>query len=366
MTPGAHVLPSPHTPTVRTAAPTTEHPDRLERATMSTTPARPSESSAPVRVALLGAGTVGAAVARLLTERAELLAARCGRPLELVGVAVRDTARTREGVDPALVTADAGSLVERADVVVEVMGGLSPACELIESALRRGVPVVTANKQLIAQQGPELHALADEHGAGLYYEAAVMAAVPVMAVVGESLAGDEITSISGVVNGSTNYVLDLVARRGVPFEDAVRQAGELGYLEADPTEDLEGLDAAAKIVILARTAWGLPLTLDDVQRQGITGLTDADFQQAAAHGSVIKLVASAWRSEAGGGDRAEIAVRPVALPQDDPLAQAREGANVLIVEARSAGTLRLHGAGAGGDETASAVLGDLVRAVRRG
>lgn len=321
-------------------------------------------TSSPVRVALLGAGTVGAAVARLLQERAQLLADRAGRPLQLVGVAVRDTSRVRDGVDPALVTGDAEPLVDSADLVVEVMGGLDPARGLIERTLRRGVPVVTANKQLVAQQGPALHAIADEHGAGLHYEAAVMAAIPVMAVVGESLAGDEIASISGIVNGSTNYVLDLVARRGVPFEEAVRQAGELGYLEADPTEDLEGLDAAAKIVILARTAWGLPVTLDDVQRQGITGLTDTDFAQAAANGSVIKLVASAWRSESGVGDRVEVAVRPVALPQDDPLAQAREGANVLIVEARSAGTLRLQGAGAGGDATASAVLGDIVRAAR--
>jgi homoserine dehydrogenase len=330
----------------------------------TSTPPPSTAIDQPLRVALLGAGTVGAAVARLLGERSGLLAARTGRRLELAGVAVRDTARFRDGVDPALVTGDAHALVDRADLVVEVMGGLEPARELIERALRRGVPVVTANKQLIAQQGPQLHAIADEHGAGLHYEAAVMAAIPVMAVVGESLAGDEIASITGIVNGSTNYVLDLVARRGVPFQEAVRQAGELGYLEADPTEDLEGLDAAAKIVILARTAWGLPVTLDDVQRQGITGLTDRDFQQAAAHGSVIKLVASAWRSASGGGDRVEVAVRPVALPQDDPLAQAREGTNVLIVEARSAGTLRLQGAGAGGDATASAVLGDIVRAAR--
>ena len=318
----------------------------------------------PLRVALLGAGTVGAAVARLLQERAALLAGRTGRPLELVGVAVRDASRPRDGVDPQLLTTDAESLVDGADVVVEVMGGIEPARTLIERALRRGVPVVTANKQLIAQRGPELHAVADESGTVLHYEAAVMAAVPVMAVVRESLAGDEITSISGVVNGSTNYVLDLVARKGVPFADAVRQAGELGYLEADPTEDLEGLDAAAKIVILARTAWGLPVSLEDVQRQGITGLTDEDFRRAAAHGAVVKLVASAWRSGTGGSDHVEVAVRPVALPQDDPLAQARESTNVVVIEAASAGTLRLQGAGAGGDETASAVLGDVVRAAR--
>ena len=321
--------------------------------------------SQPVRVALLGAGTVGAAVARRLDDRAQRYAAQLGRPLELVGVAVRDGARERPGIDPALLTTDAQGLVDRADVVVEVMGGLEPARALLERAMRRGAQVVTANKQLIAQQGEELHALAAECGVGLDYEAAVMAAVPVLAVVRESLAGDRITAISGIVNGSTNFVLDMVARRGVPFQEAVRQAGELGYLEADPTEDLEGLDAAAKIVILARTAWGLPVTLADVQRTGITGLTDEDFAHAAAAGQVIKLVASAWCSGTDDDDRVELAVRPVGLPQDDPLAQAREGANVLIIEAESAGRLRLHGAGAGGEETASAVLGDVLRAARR-
>ena len=217
---------------------------------------------APVRVAVLGAGTVGSSVVRLLHERAARYAAYLGRPLEVVGVAVRDLGRQRDGIDPALLTTDAASLVEQADVVVEVMGGIDEARRLIEQAMRRGAQVVTANKQLIAQEGVALEALAAECGVGLDYEAAVMAAIPVMSVVREALAGDEITSISGVVNGSTNFILDLVARKGVPFEDAVRQAGELGYLEADPTEDLEGLDAAAKIVILARTAWGLPVTLD--------------------------------------------------------------------------------------------------------
>ncbi|MGO0574901.1 homoserine dehydrogenase [Ornithinimicrobium panacihumi] len=320
---------------------------------------------APVRVAVLGAGTVGGSVVRLLHERSDLYAARVGRRLEVVGVAVRDTAKERDGIDPALLTTDAEALVDSADVVVEVMGGLDPARGLIERAMRRGAQVVTANKQLIAQEGVALHALADECGVGLDYEAAVMAAIPVMAVVREALAGDVITSISGVVNGSTNFILDMVARKGVPFEEAVRKAGELGYLEADPTEDLEGLDAAAKIVILARTAWGLPVTLDDVRRQGITGLTDEDFHNATGTGRVVKLVASAWRSGPAASPKVEVAVRPVALPQDDPLAMARGGANVVVIEAESAGTLRLHGAGAGGDETASAVLADVLRAVRR-
>ena len=317
--------------------------------------------SEPVRLALLGGGTVGAAVARLLLARAERYAAHLGRPVELVGVAVRDTSRPREGVPVELLTTDTGGLVERADVVVELMGGIDPARGLIEQAIRREAQVVTANKQLIAQHGEELHALAREHGVGLDYEAAVMAAVPVMTVVREALAGDEITAIRGVVNGSTNYVLDLVAREGVPFADAVRQAGELGYLEADPTQDLEGLDAAAKIVILARTAWGGSVSLADVDRTGISGLTDADFERAAAAGTVIKLVAGARRA----AGRAEVWVCPEELPADDPLAQVRGGTNVVVVEAVSAGSLRLQGAGAGGDQTASAVLADVLRAAAR-
>jgi homoserine dehydrogenase len=318
--------------------------------------------SQPVRLALLGAGTVGAAVARRLTERGERYAARLGRPLELVGVAVRDTARPREGVDPSLLTTDARSLVERADVVVEVMGGIEPARSLLEAAMRRGAHVVSANKQLLARHGEELHTLAAECGVGLDHEAAVMAAVPVLSVVREALAGDEITAIRGVVNGSTNYVLDLVANEGVPFDSAVRQAGELGYLEADPSEDLEGLDAAAKIVLLARTAWGGTVRLDDVDRTGIGGLTDEDFARAAQDGTVIKLVAAARRSAGG---ETLLSVRPETLPADDPLALVRGGTNVLVVTAESAGELRLQGAGAGGDETASAVLADILRAAGR-
>lgn len=321
--------------------------------------------STPLRLALLGGGTVGAAVARgLLDEdRAQRYAASSGRAIELTGVAVRDTSRVRDGIPSELLTTDVAGLARDADIVVEVMGGLAPAGDLVEAALRRGAEVVTANKQLVAQQGERLHAVAAEHDAGLHYEAAVMAAVPVMVVVRESLAGDEIASIRGIVNGSTNYVLDLVAREGVPFAEAVQQAGQLGYLEADPTEDLEGLDAAAKIVILARTAWGRPVSLDDVDRTGISGLTDADFEAAAAQGRVLKLVAAASRPVDGG--RPSVSVRPVALPAEDPLAQARGGTNVVEVDAVSAGPLRLVGAGAGGEETASAVLGDIVRAARR-
>ena len=325
------------------------------------------DAATPVRVALLGAGTVGAAVAKSLVARADLYARRVGAPLELVGIAVRDLGRERDltGVLPGLLTEDPGSLVEDVDIVVEVMGGIEPARELITRALRAGADVVTANKQLIAQHGVALEAVANQAGRGLVYEAAVVAAVPVVHVVSQAMIGDEIRSIHGIVNGSTNYILDMVARLGVPFQEAVQQAGDRGYLEADPTEDLEGLDAAAKIVILARTAWGVDVTLEDVKREGITGLTDRDFEEARGTGQVIKLIASASRSGSTADPRVEIAVRPTLVAADHPFALTREGMNMVIIDAESAGSLRLSGAGAGGDETASAVLGDLVTMARQ-
>ncbi|MGB3828215.1 MAG: homoserine dehydrogenase [Ornithinimicrobium sp.] len=322
---------------------------------------------APLRVVLLGLGTVGAAVAHELITRPDLYARRSGRPLELVGVAVRDLSRERDlGVVPQdLLSSNTAELVAGADLVVEVMGGVDTASAFIEQSLRAGTPVVSANKQLIAAHGTRLHALADEHGASLSYEAAVVAAVPVLRVVREALAGDRISSICGIVNGSTNYVLDMVARHGLGFAEAVQRAGELGYLEADPTEDLEGIDAAAKIVILARLAWGVDVGMQDVHREGIAHLTDEHFAAAAGSGQVIKLLASAWASGDPDRPRIELAVRPVSLGVDDPLAQVREGQNAVVIEAELAGTLRLHGAGAGGAETASAVLGDIVNVARR-
>lgn len=319
-------------------------------------------TQAPIRVALLGCGTVGSAVARLMNERGELYGAQLGRPLVLTGIAVRNlhAARDLGGVNPDLLTDDAASLVESADVVVEVMGGLEPSKSLMEAAFARGAHVVSANKQLIAHHGISLHKSADRAGVELRYEAAVMAAVPVLRAISESMSGDEIKTISGIVNGSTNYVLDLVSRLGVPFEDAVKQAGELGFLEADPTEDLQGIDAAAKIVILARLAWGIEASMGDVRRQGIADLQDVDFDQARAAGRVIKLVATANATGSARDPRVELSVQPVPLPIDHPLAGVREGNNALMIEAISAGPLFLAGAGAGGDATASAVLSDLL------
>lgn len=321
---------------------------------------------APVNVAILGAGTVGSAVARRLHTDGAAIAERVGARVRVSGIAVRDLHRERdlgEG-QAALLTDDPHALIDGADLVIELMGGLSPAQELIEAALTQGTPVVTGNKQLIARQGPRLDLLAAEHGASLDYEAAVAGAIPVVRVVRESLAGDEISSITGIMNGSTNYILDTVARRGIPFADAVQKASDLGYLEADPTEDLEGIDAAAKIVILARSAWGVDVGMDDVKLEGISGLTDADFEEARGTGQVIKLVASAWRSGTGAAQRVHLSVAPVKVSVEHPMAQIREGRNMVQIEAALAGTVHLVGAGAGGDETASAVLGDLISAAR--
>ncbi|WP_194288586.1 homoserine dehydrogenase [Ornithinicoccus halotolerans] len=319
-----------------------------------------------LRVALLGCGTVGSAVAQQLIERGPVLAERIGRPVELAGVAVRDGSRERDvpGVGQQLFTEDAEGLVAEADLVVELMGGTEATGDLVRSVLARGIGVVTANKQLLAARGPELHAVAAESGAPLRYEAAVAAAIPVLRVVRESLAGDEIETILGVLNGSTNYVLDTVDHSGVAFDHAVAEAGQLGYLEADPTEDLEGIDSAAKILILARLAWGCDLTLEDVQTTGITGLTDEDFANARGTGSVIKLVASARRAGHGRDASYELAVQPVALDRTHPLAGLRGGGNGVVIDTVSAGTLQLFGAGAGGPQTASAVLGDLVEVAR--
>lgn len=322
--------------------------------------------AAPVRVALLGAGTVGSAVATRLVQRATAIEARVGAPVQLIGVGVRDLNRPRDLPPSAreLLTDDIDGIAEQADLVVETMGGIEPARGLMERSLRRGTPVVTANKQVVARHGRGLIDAAADSGARLDYEAAVGGAVPVLRVVRESLAGDEITAMAGILNGSTNFILDMVERHHMPVGEAVRKAGELGYLEADPSEDLDGIDAAAKIVILARAAWGVDVAMEDVQIEGIAGLTDDDFEAARGTGHVIKLIASAWRTGSSRAPRVELAVRPVSLAAQHPMAQIREGRNVVEIEAESAGTVRLFGAGAGGDETASAVLGDIVSSAR--
>jgi len=329
----------------------------------------------PLRIALLGCGVVGSAVARLLTENAADLAARVGRRLEIVGVAVRrsDKDRSETGVDPSLFTTDAHDLVTRADVVIEVIGGIEPARTLILSAMKHGASVVTANKALLAEDGPRLYQAAQECDVDVYYEASVAGAIPLLRPLRESLVGDDVHRILGIVNGTTNYVLDKMDTTGAGFADAVEQAQALGYAEADPTADIEGFDAAAKAAILASLAFHTRVSAKDVYREGITEVSSADIKAARDMDCVVKLLAICERmmgddspTGSDGVHQGGISVRvhPAMIPRTHPLAGVRGAFNAVFVEAQSAGSLMFYGQGAGGDPTASAILGDLVAVAR--
>jgi homoserine dehydrogenase len=330
------------------------------------------KQSKPLRVALLGCGVVGSAVARLLTENAGDLTARVGRTLEIVGVAVRrpDKDRSATGVDSSLFTTDAHDLVTRADVVIEVIGGIEPARTLILSAMKHGASVVTANKALLAEDGPRLYQAAKECDVDLYYEASVAGAIPLLRPLRESLVGDDVHRILGIVNGTTNYVLDKMDTTGAGFADAVEQAQALGYAEADPTADVEGFDAAAKAAILASLAFHTRVSAKDVYREGITEVSAADIKAARDMDCVVKLLAICERMPgnegtgnlSGGG--ISVRVHPAMIPRTHPLAGVREAFNAVFVEAESAGSLMFYGQGAGGEPTASAVLGDVVAVAR--
>jgi len=319
---------------------------------------------AELRVALLGCGAVGSQVFRLLGDQAADLAARVGAPLQVAGVAVRDPAgRARAaGVPDELITTDAMGLVMRPDVdiVVEMIGGIEPPRSLLLAAMQAGKSVVTANKALLGADGAVMHAAAREHGADLFYEAAVAGAIPLLRPLRESLAGDAVRRVLGIVNGTTNYILDKMDSSGAEFGDALSQAQALGYAEADPTADVAGFDAAAKAAILASLAFHTRVTADDVYRQGITAVTAADIASARALGCVVKLLAICERYDGG----ISVRVHPAMIPREHPLASVREAYNAVFVEAESAGRLMFYGAGAGGGPTASAVLGDLVVVAR--
>lgn len=319
--------------------------------------------SAPITVALLGGGTVGAQVARLIVEQSDDLEARIGAPLELVGVAVRDASRSREGVPANLITDDAEALVERgSNIVVEVMGGIEPARTLILQAMSAGSSVVTANKALLAADGATLYAAAEANGVDLYFEASVAGAIPLLRPLRESLAGDRIVKVLGIVNGTTNFILSKMDEEGADYADVLAEAQRLGYAEADPTADVGGLDAAAKAAILAELAFHTRVTFDDVTCEGITGVTSADVAAARDMGFVIKLLAVAERTDDGRG--VIVRVHPTMVPRDHPLASVRDAFNAVFVEAESAGEMMFYGRGAGGAPTASAVLGDVVAVAR--
>ena len=320
-----------------------------------------------LRVALLGCGVVGSEVARILVEQADDLAARVGAPVELAGIAVRRERRRRDvPVDPALFTTDAHALVARDDVdlVVEVVGGIEPARSLILTALEHGASVVTANKALLAEDGATLFAAAEKAGRDLYFEAAVAGAIPILRPLRESLAGDRVTRVLGIVNGTTNFVLDRMDTNGTGFSDALEEAQQLGYAEADPTADIEGFDAAAKAAILASLAFHTRVTAADVHREGITDVTATDVASAQEMGSVVKLLAICDLVQGPEGEAVSARVHPAMIPRTHPLASVREAFNAVFVESEAAGQLMFYGPGAGGAPTASAVLGDLVTVAR--
>ncbi len=322
----------------------------------------------PIRIALLGAGSVGSQVARLLIENREELAQRVGADLELVGIAVRNLESARTGNLPKeLFTLDAEALIQAADIVIELIGGIEPAKSYITLALNSGADVITANKALIAAHGTELFDLAEQLGAQLYFEAAVGGAIPIIRPLRESLAGDKVNKVMGIVNGTTNFILDRMDSTGASFEDALAEAQQLGYAESDPTADVEGFDAASKAAILASLAFHTEMPVTSVYREGISKVTALQIETAREAGYAVKLLAICERVPAQAGKPEGIVARvhPTLIPDDHPLAAVRGAYNAVFIEAESAGRLMFYGAGAGGPETASAVLGDLVGAAKR-
>jgi homoserine dehydrogenase len=317
-----------------------------------------------IRVALIGCGNVGREVVRLLHEQSDDLTARIGARLELAGIAVRRLGRDRGPlpVDPSVFTTDPLGLVKRddVDIVVEVVGGIEPARTWLVEALRAGKSVVTANKALLAEDGPTLHDAAADGSADLYYEAAVAGAIPLLRPLRDSLHGDRITRVTGIVNGTTNFILSKMDASGASFHDALEEATELGYAEADPTADVEGFDAAAKAAILASLAFHTRVRASDVYREGITEVTAGDVASAKEMGCVIKLLCIA--SSVDGA--VSVRVHPAMIPRSHPLASVGDAFNAVFVEADAAGQLMFYGRGAGGAPTASAVVGDIVAVAR--
>ncbi len=318
-------------------------------------------NTAPVRVGVIGFSNVGAALVQLLTERADDIAERTGVRLELVRVAVLDVTKKRPvELADGILTDDTVALVKDpdVDVIVELMGSVEPARSFILDALRAGKPVVSANKELLANVGPELFEAAVSNRVDLLFEASVGGGIPLLRPLRESLAGDRIVRMMGIVNGTTNYILTKMSEQGASYDDALREAQELGFAELDPTADVEGFDAAAKAAILATVGFGQRVVASDVHREGITGVTAADIAFAARMGYVVKLLAIAERV----GNEVAVRVHPTMVPTTHPLAAVRNAFNAVFIQAEAVGDLMLYGQGAGGMPSASAVLGDLVDA----
>jgi homoserine dehydrogenase len=322
-------------------------------------------SGRALTVALLGAGVVGSEVARLLVEQRDDLTARVGAPLDLVGIGVRRLDVDRGlAVDAGLFTSDLVGLIRdrRPDIVVEVLGGIEPARTLILEAFGVGAGVVTANKALLAEDGPVLYEASARARLDLYYEASVAGAIPLLRPLRESLVGDRVQRVLGIVNGTTNYILTKMDESGAAFTEALAEAQALGYAEADPTADVEGYDAAAKAAIIAALAFHSRVGIADVYREGISEVTADDVAAARDTGHVIKLLAIAERSLDGRG--ISVRVHPAMVPRTHPLAGVRDAYNAVFVESDAAGQLMFYGRGAGGAPTASAVLGDIVAVAR--
>jgi homoserine dehydrogenase len=315
-----------------------------------------------ISIGMLGCGVVGSQVARLLQSDEQELSERSGALLVLKKIGVRSNA-AREGINPSMITTDLNSIVSdpEINIVIEVMGGIEPARTLILEAIKNKKSVITANKALLATHGHELFNAADAAKVDLYYEAAVAGAIPIIRSMRESLAGDQITRVMGIVNGTTNYILTKMHEEGRAFNDVLKEAQSLGYAEADPTADIEGHDAAAKAALLASLAFHSTVTIDEVYCEGITGISIDDVNAAKAMGSVIKLLAIA---ELTVKDEISVRVHPVMLPSSHPLASVRNAFNAVYVESEAAGQLMFYGRGAGGAPTASAILGDLVAVTR--
>lgn len=326
-----------------------------------------SSSPRPLKVALLGCGVVGSEIARIMTDQSDELERRVGARLQLAGIAVRRMGRDREvSADPGIFTTDARALVTRPDIdiVIEVIGGIEPARELILAALDAGASVVTANKALLAEDGDTLYTAAAQANRDLDFEAAVAGAIPIVRPLSESLAGDRVDRVVGIVNGTTNYILDAMSTTGAGYSEALEEAQRLGYAEADPTADVEGFDAASKAAILAGLAFHTPVTIGDVYRDGIAAVTAADIRSARERGSVVKLLAICERHETASGMSISARVHPAMIPETHPLASVRGAYNAVYVESHAAGELMFYGPGAGGAPTASAVLGDVVSVAR--
>jgi homoserine dehydrogenase len=316
-----------------------------------------------IYIGMLGCGVVGSQVAALLEKNNAELSTRAGAKLILKKIAVRDIKAAREGINQSLFTTDAQSVIDDAeiDIIIEVMGGIDPARELILAAIKNGKSVITANKALLASHGADLFTAADNKGVDLYYEAAVAGAIPIIRPMRESLVGDQITRVMGIVNGTTNYILTKMDEEGRAFADVLKEAQSLGYAEADPTADVEGIDAASKAAIIAGLAFHSRVSVDDVYREGISSITADDVAVAKTMNHVIKLLAIA---ELNSDDRISVRVHPTLIPRSHPLAAVRNAFNAVFVEAKSAGQLMFYGPGAGGAPTASAILGDVVAVAR--